>query len=100
MVTQPPPLGGAAFEHHQILRAEQHRGQNPGQLGGGLLFGAVSVDLPGTGAGKQHKAHGLIPLLGENLRLQLRELGAETDHFRRFLGPEAFAGAAIGDCLQ
>ena len=29
MIAQPPPLGGAAFQHHQILRAEQHRGQHP-----------------------------------------------------------------------
>ena len=100
MVAQPPPGSGAGFQYHQILRTEQHRGQDTCQLRSTLLFRAVAVDLPGTGAGKQHIAQLLLPLLGKDIALQIRKISPKPDHFGGFLGTEAFSGAKIGDGLQ
>ena len=100
MIPQPPPGGGAGFQDHQVLRAEQHRRQHADDIPGCFLFCAVSPDLPGPGAGKQHKPQCLAPLLGTHICFDLREIRPKTDHFRSFLGPEALAGAGIADGLQ
>ena len=54
-ITEPPPLGSAHLENHQILRAEQHRGQHTGDFRQSLLFHPVAEDLPGTASGEQNK---------------------------------------------
>ncbi len=100
MIPQPPPLGSAGFQDHQILGAEQHRGQYSGDFRRGLLFRAVAPDLPGTVPVKQHPAQDLLPVLGMDLSLNLRKIRTEADHLSRFLGPEAFSAAEVGDGFQ
>ena len=100
MVAQPPPGRRAGFQDHQILRAEQNRGQHTGHIPGGFLLRAVAPDLPGPGAGKQHKPKDLLPLLRKDLAGHFSKICAEAHHFRRFLGPEASSASKIGNSFQ
>ena len=99
VVPQPAAAGGAAFEHHQILRAEQHRLKHPRNLGEGFLFDAVVVQLPGS-AGKQHPSEGLLPLLGEKGAGNFRKIRVEAHQFLIFGGAEALSRAQVADGLQ
>ena len=100
MVSQPPPLRGAGFEHHQILRAEQNRRQNTGNFSGGLLFYPILPDLTGTAAGKQHPAQVLLPLLGMHRPFQIRKVRPKADHFSGFQGAKTLSGTQIGNGFQ
>ena len=99
-ISEPPPLGGAHFQDHQILGAEQHRGQHPGNFGSRLFLRPVSPDLPGTAAGEQHKTQALVPLLGKDIPLNFREIRLEAHQFRSFLGAKTLSGTEIADGLQ
>ena len=84
--------GGAAFENHQILRAEQHRGKHAGYVRGAFLFGPVAPKLPGSSR-KQQPTDILLSSLGGNLAGNLSKLPVKADHFPVFLGTEALTAA-------
>ena len=100
IVPEFPPGGGTGFENHQILRAEQHRGQQPIEVCGGFFLHPVDLQLPGLPGGKQQPADALLPLLGGYLPFQLTEGSGKANHLCIFQRPEALAAAQKSDGLQ
>ena len=100
VVQKPPPLRCAGFQHQQILRAEQHRGQQALEFGKGLLLHAAQIQLPGPASGEQHRPQGLLPVLGKNFRLQIGKLRPELQQLRFLPGAEPTARGQIHNGLQ
>ena len=82
VVQKPAALGGAAFQHGQVLRAEEHRIEHPVQLLPGAFFHPGEEELPGAAAGKHHGPQALLPAVGLHPGAELGKVRAEADQLR------------------
>ena len=89
IVHQPPPHRRPFLDQVQVVRAEQHRVHHLAQLTGGL-FHAVDGDLLGL-AGLKKDSYGLLPVVAQHLRQNLRRGEAEAHQLPVKAGAEAAA---------
>src|SRR5699024_12088722 len=58
------------------------------------------LELPGLPAGEKHGPQGLLPVLRQNIGLQVGKVRAELNQLLLLPGPKGFSGGEIGDGLQ
>ena len=103
IVTQPTAGRCSGFQNHQILRTEQNRLQNTGNISGSFLFDTVAVHLARSTAGKQHPAQALLSLgVRDRVIIHKKELGlvvnrsGEVTAIGSFKLPEGFIKGTTG----
>ena len=94
-----PPGGRPLPDQVQVLRAEQHRGQNARELPGGLQPHPVGVELPAFPP-VQLGLQGEGPAPAVHCPLQKGPVDVQHDHLPVVPGPVGLGGGQIGDGLQ